>query len=60
MGGGRIAGAPRPAPTSLNPNAALGCEQGVPASSVDEGDNVEPISFQLALRDVQLLSLIHI
>ena len=27
---------------------------GVPASSADEGDNIEPISFQLALRDVQL------
>lgn len=27
---------------------------GVPVSSVDEGDNIEPISFQLALRDVQL------
>ena len=27
---------------------------GVPKSSVDEGDGIEPISFQLALRDVQL------
>eukprot|EP00038_Savillea_parva_P011295 m.196480 g.196480 ORF g.196480 m.196480 type:complete len:864 (-) comp19831_c0_seq1:58-2649(-) len=27
---------------------------GVPASSVDEGDNIEPIAYQLALRDVQL------